>query len=257
MKFLSWYEAEQILEGKQYVSLDLGITKQHIGPNDFDRALLEKIARDKENIYFEQNGKWFKAMIKTNKTYKLAPTQPNHAPMLVIAGIRMHCISEMPPEKNAEAIVNILKIKRGWNVLDICTGLGYTAIAAAKRGANVTSIEKDENVIELMKINPWSKPFFDLGVKLIRGDAFEVLPKLEKFDAVIHDPPRFALAPELYSLEFYKELAKHTKQMFHYTGNPGARYRRKRFLKGVSERLREAGWKPRYNKRLQGFFCSS
>jgi len=82
---------------------------------------------------------------------------------------------------------------------------------------------------------------------VIHGDAFEVVKKFkdESFDVIIHDPPRFSLAGQLYSEEFYRELFRVLKpggRLFHYVGNPGKRYRRKDLQRGVMERLRRAGF---------------
>ncbi len=60
-------------------------------------------------------------------------------------------------------------------------------------GAYVITIEKDPNVIELARINPWSRELFTGGkIQVIQGDAFEVVKKFKQasFDVVIHDPPR-------------------------------------------------------------------
>ncbi|HHI00479.1 MAG TPA: SAM-dependent methyltransferase, partial [Thermococcus litoralis] len=66
------------------------------------------------------------------------------------------------------------------------------------------------------------------------------------FDAIIHDPPRFSLAGQLYSEEFYAELFRILKpkgRLFHYVGNPGKKYRRKDLQRGVMERLRNVGFR--------------
>ncbi len=58
-------------------------------------------------------------------------------------------------------------------------------------------------------------------------------------------PPRFALAGELYSLTFYRELFRVLRRggvLFHYVGAPGSKYRGKDLQKGVMERLKEAGF---------------
>jgi predicted methyltransferase len=49
---------------------------------------------------------------------------------------------------------------------------------------------------------------------MVLGDAVEVLKELEseEYDAVFHDPPRYSLAGELYSREFYSELYRVLKR---------------------------------------------
>ena len=59
---------------------------------------------------------------------------------------------------------------------------------------------------------------------LVRGDvAVDRLAAGSAFDAVLHDPPRFGIAGELYSQAFYDHLARVLKPrgvLFHYTGTP-------------------------------------
>ena len=64
------------------------------------------------------------------------------------------------------------------------------------------------------------------------------------FSAIIHDPPRMALSPELYTLEFYQQLFRVLKKggkLYHYTGSPGEK-RGISIAKGVVKRLKEAGF---------------
>jgi uncharacterized protein len=67
----------------------------------------------------------------------------------------------------------------------------------------------------------------------------------ESVDAVLHDPPRFGIAGELYSQSFYDQLSRVLRRrgrLFHYTGSP-QRVSKGRDLAGeVSHRLREAGF---------------
>ena len=208
------------------------------------REIIERIARDAENVYFIRKGV-YKAAIAGEHFYKLVPTIP---PKIEINGIRMHRTKGVNPLQDTRNKVNAVKPKEGETVLDTCMGLGYTAIEASKRGAYVITIEKDKNVIELARINPWSRELFTGGrIQVIHGDAFEVVKRFkdESFDVVIHDPPRFSLAGQLYSEEFYRELFRVLKpggRLFHYVGNPGKKYRRKDLQKGVMERLRRAGF---------------
>ncbi len=208
------------------------------------REIMERIARDTENVYFIRKGV-YKAAIAGEHFYKLVPTIP---PTIEINGIRMHRTKGTNPLQDTRSKVNAVKPREGETVLDTCMGLGYTAIEASKRGAYVITIEKDPNVIELARINPWSRELFTGGkIQVIQGDAFEVVKRFndETFDVIIHDPPRFSLAGQLYAEEFYRELFRILKpggRLFHYVGNPGKRYRRKDLQKGVMERLRRAGF---------------
>ena len=46
-------------------------------------------------------------------------------------------------------------------VLDTATGLGYTAIEAAKTAEQVVTIELDPVALEIARLNPWSQTMFD------------------------------------------------------------------------------------------------
>ena len=135
-------------------------------------------------------------------------------------------------------------------MLDTCCCLGYTAIAAAKERAvsQVFTFEKDSNVLEMADYNPWSKELYtNRKIKLTIGavDRGAEMFSTNFFDAAIHDPPRFALSPELYSGEFYRKLCRVLKpsgKLYHYVGSPGEK-QGKDFVKGVMKRLKEAGFR--------------
>ncbi len=262
MILLTAWEARKLLSGRGIVrfSPDLGISWDTANVNDkvefstgetLDLDTLKRISRDETTIYFIRDNQVFKAaIVDSGKVYKLVPVK-NGAPTHEINGIRMHRVKDTTPDRSVKRIFNFIPISKWDKVLDICTGLGYTAQEAARRGAEVTTIELDENVLELSRINPWSRDFWkfvDLRrIRIILGDAYQVIGDLpdNEFTRIIHDPPRFALAGELYSLDFYRQLYRVSKPdaiLFHYTGNPGEKFRRKSVTKGVIERLREAGW---------------
>ncbi|MBP1911376.1 class I SAM-dependent methyltransferase [Thermococcus stetteri] len=258
--YITFREARMLLASRGKVKLNLDLRKTNrtweveireegaVFPDGtlVERDVLEKIAKDDGTVYFVSNGGVYKAAIAGKSGfYKLVPTIP---PTIEINGIRMHRTKEVNPLQDTRNKVNTVMPKEGETVLDTCMGLGYTAIEASKRGAYVITIEKDPNVIEIARINPWSREMFTGGkVQVIQGDAFEVIKKFNdgSFDVVIHDPPRFSLAGELYSEEFYRELFRILRpggRLFHYVGNPGKKYRRKDLQKGVMERLRRAGF---------------
>jgi len=94
-------------------------------------------------------------------------------------------------------------------VLDTATGLGYTAIEAARTAEHVITIELDPAALEMARANPWSQALFTApNIKQRIGDAFDVVETLkdETFHRIIHDPPAFSLAGHLYSTDFYREL---------------------------------------------------
>ena len=65
------------------------------------------------------------------------------------------------------------------------------------------------------------------------------------FDAILHDPPRFGIAGELYSQAFYEQLARVIKargRLFHYTGSPNKLTSGRDVPNEVAKRLRLAGF---------------
>jgi predicted methyltransferase len=95
-------------------------------------------------------------------------------------------------------------------------------------------------------LNPWSPPP-EKSLTLTHGDIYEAIGALpsQSVDAVLHDPPRFALAGELYSQRFYEQLARVLKRkgrLFHYTGAPNKIARGRELALEVSNRLRLAGF---------------
>jgi predicted methyltransferase len=171
----------------------------------------------------------------------------------------MHRTKDTTPQIDAKEKINSIKVKHG-RILDTCTGLGYTAISSLKKGGSlVVSIEKRPEVLNIAKMNPWSIELFtNKHLHLVIGDAYGIVPfrSDEFFDFIIHDPPRFSHAGRLYSRKFYLELHRTLSprgQIFHYTGEPGSRYRKKDLWKGVKQRLRQAGFKKvKHRKNILG-----
>ncbi len=194
---------------------------------------------------------------------KLRFVAPFKPPTVEIGGIHMHRIEGCDPLQDAVAKVRCLGRKLRGAVLDTCLGLGYTAIAALSLGAElVVSIELDPAVIAIASFNPWSKPLAlarSLGKAMVLlGDSSEVVREMPSdfFDYVIHDPPRFELAGELYSYEFYRELFRVMKpgaKLFHYTGEP-RKHSGVSIVKGVKRRLEQAGFeRVRWVEGAKGF----
>ena len=98
----------------------------------------------------------------------------------------------------------------GKRILDTCAGLGYFAAWCLQGGATeVLSYEKNPDVLWLRGLNPWSPPPGNV-LKLTLGDITEQILRLPdaSMDAILHDPPRFGIAGELYSLELYEQMAR-------------------------------------------------
>ncbi|MBI2175779.1 methyltransferase domain-containing protein [Candidatus Woesearchaeota archaeon] len=257
--------ARAILDRKDVVraSLDLGLTASTV-KLDYGKQLVffpgeEKLTFDEvsriastENVCFVvEKGKAAATKIQlfsadTNRFYKLFPTKD--APTAEISGIRMHRVQERSPWEDTEDKIKCVEPLSGL-VLDTCCGLGYTAIAAAvsKKVERVYTFERDKNMVLLADYNPWSQPLFnDIKIKLSLDDISTAINYFDSgfFSAIIHDPPRMALSPELYSLEFYQQLHRVLKKggkLYHYTGSPGEK-RGINIARGVVRRLKEAGF---------------
>ncbi|MHA2139944.1 MAG: class I SAM-dependent methyltransferase [Candidatus Thorarchaeota archaeon] len=233
------------------VSLDLGITTQRIKLEDqpWNVEQLQKVANDTESVYFVNDDGIFKAALRGKHFYKLMPVGKNQAPALLIDGVLMHRVKEVTPMEDARMKAELCA-RKGIDMLEICTGLGYASIACLNKGIrSIVTIEKDKNVIELARLNPWSRSLFsDNRVSTINADATKEIKNLgeNSFHAIMHDPPRFSMAPELYTTEFYGQLCRVLKRkgvLLHYVGSPGSKHRKRDLQKGIMKRLRVAGFK--------------
>jgi hypothetical protein len=82
---------------------------------------------------------------------------------------------------------------------------------------------------------------------LTPGDIAKEIAKVSSasVEAVLHDPPRFGTAGELYSQVFYDHLARVLKRngrLFHYTGTPNKLTSGRDVPNEVAKRLRQAGF---------------
>jgi hypothetical protein len=177
---------------------------------------------------------------------KLVPTSWG-PPTFEIDGIKMLPTEQVSPYEDARRKVALIE-PAGKRVLDCCGGLGYFAAWCLQGGAaDILSFEKNPDVCWLRDINPWS-PAPDARLRLERGDVAERIATLAaaSFDAVLHDPPRFGIAGELYSQAFYDELARVLRpagRLFHYTGTPNRLTTGRDVPNEVARRLRNAGFR--------------
>jgi predicted methyltransferase len=180
----------------------------------------------------------------TNRFCSLMPT--GSAPTLLIAGFPMHRIKGTDPYQDTLSKVRAVKPVVG-QILDTTTGLGYTAIEASRKADHVVTVELDPAVLEIARQNPWSQPLFDNPkITQLVGDSSEVVQELHDgaFARIIHDPPTFSLAGELYSGAFYRQLHRVLSRggrLFHYIGDLNSNLGG-RVAKGVIRRLQEAGF---------------
>ena len=218
---------------------------------------IERIGKDEMHCFVVQNGEIQSIQVfseATNRMCSLLPTK--RTPTMLIAGFTMHRIVDIDPMQDTlKKIATITPITG--RVLDTATGLGYTAIEAAKTADEVTTIELDPGAQEIARNNPWSRNLFsNPKIKQLMGDAFEVVSSFEDnyFTRIIHDPPVFSLAGELYSGQFYRELYRILKRggrLFHYIGDLNSKSSGT-VTRGALRRLQEAGF-TRIVKRPEAF----
>jgi len=211
---------------------------------------LNSLKELRDNVVYEAIGSVLRPIEARSSGgyYKLRPIGPCGPPTLEINGIHMHRIQDMNPFRDAELKFRALKPRRGSRVLDVCTGLGYTAIQALLHGASsVTSIEADPKVLEIAEHNPWSRMLGDERVTILLGKAEEAVGMLEgPFDYIVHDPPRFTgTTGSLYSSSLYSEFHRLLRcggKLFHYTGMPG-RVRGRSLAGSIASRLKRLGFR--------------
>ena len=260
---LSHYQVATVLAARQAgqisatISLDLELTQaivqihtEHISLPDGQKlnwAQLHLISRNELTCYTISSSEIEKIQFYSgfqDRFYSLMPTL--RAPTMLISGIPMHRIKDTDPHRDTLSKIKAVSPMMG-QVLDTTMGLGYTAIEAAKAAEHVTTIELDPTVVEVCRRNPWSQELFD-NPKISRliGDAYDVIEQFEdgSFSRIVHDPPMFSLAGDLYSTDFYRQLLRVLKprgRLFHYIGDPKSRSG-SGVTRGVVRRLHEAGF---------------
>ena len=279
---LTWDVARELLDAKEAGSsrvdstLDLGVTHATLMVHDGGFALaadsaddaaaatgnasvllatwdeVAAVAEDEKCVYVLHPGApvdRFQVFSEgTNRPVSLMPSSPGMAPTALIAGFSMHRfgVGVDPMEDTARKLGAVHPIRHGARVLDICTGLAYTACGAHQRGAHVTTIELDPAMTQMCQMNPYSQDLFSGNIRQLYGNAADVVPTLPdaSFDRIIHDPPTFALAGELFSTEFYGHLRRILApkgRLYHYIGDPASKSAGN-VAKGVVQRLKECGF---------------
>jgi len=199
----------------------------------------------KDRTVYHWIGESFEPVARyTTALVKLVPTQWG-PPTFEIDGIKMLPTAQVSPYADAERKVGLIQ-PRAKVILDTCGGLGYFAAwCLLGHARQVLSYEKSADVIWLRSLNPWS-PEMGGALTLTHGDIVEQIVTLasDSVDAILHDPPRFGIAGELYSQAFYEQLARVLKRygkLFHYTGAPNKLTSGRDVAGEVTKRLRRAG----------------
>lgn len=158
-------------------------------------------------------------------------------------------------EEAFEKFAKPCKIKDGMKVLDVCFGIGYNTLAAISLASvEVVGLENDERIlreIENIDVDDKLKQNYNkikiaakqlqysdnnTKIKIILGDARETIKAIdEKFDAVFLDPFSPPKCPELWTYEFFAEIAKRMKK--------GAVLTTYSYARLVRENLRKAGFR--------------
>lgn len=202
-------------------------------------------------IYYWDGGEFAAVSRYSGALIKLVPTEWG-APTFEIDGIKMLPTAKASPIDDARRKVALVQ-PQGKTVLDTCGGLGYFAACCLEAGAaHIQSFEKNADVLWLRTINPWSpdpeQTAFSGRLQLTHADVSEVIVQIPNasVDALLHDPPRFGIAGELYSQVFYDHLARvlrRSGRMFHYTGTPNTLTSGRDVPREVAIRLEKAGFK--------------
>jgi len=205
--------------------------------------------KDRTIYWFDGEG-WEPVSRYAGSLIKLVPTEWG-VPTFEIDGIKMLPTSKESPLDDARRKVALVE-PRGKAVLDTCGGLGYFAACCLEAGAtHIESFEKNESVLWLRALNPWSPDPDALEnggcLRLVHADVVQAIAALPdaSFDVVLHDPPRFGIAGELYSQSFYDQLARVLRRgglLFHYTGTPNRLTSGRDVPREVCRRLEKAGF---------------
>jgi hypothetical protein len=208
---------------------------------------------NERTIYYWTGADFQPAARFTTALFKLVPTDWG-PPTFEIDGIKMLPTAHVSPYEDAQRKVALIR-PRGKVILDTCGGLGYFAACCLQgAAAQILSYEKSADVLWLRSLNPWSpqndsphdSPADD-RLRLTHADVTVEIGSLpdRSVDAILHDPPRFGIAGELYSQAFYDQLARVLERrglLFHYTGSPNKLTSGRDVPREVEQRLRRAGF---------------
>jgi uncharacterized protein len=202
-------------------------------------------ALKERTIYYWTGSGFAPAAAYAGSLIKLVPTRWG-APTFEIDGIKMLPTANLSPFADAQRKVELVGVRQR-RVLDTCGGLGYFAAWCVRLGASrVLSCEKNPLVLWLRELNPWSPPP-DAALEVLNTGIDSHIGTLgdASFDVILHDPPRFGIAGELYSRQFYEQLARVLRPggtLFHYTGSPNKLTSGRDVPGEVLRRLQQSGF---------------
>ncbi len=267
MIVLSHYEVRPLLDDRQKaldygqaaISPDLGLSTVSVSLDTVGITFptgetlswhaLDEIARSHTKCFSLDKDGATEIRVFSDVTGRVCSLYPTGgAPTMVIGGFPMHRIKGTDPHRDTLEKVQAIAPIVG-RLLDTTTGLGYTAIEAARTPTSqaVTTVELDPASLEVASQNPWSQELFaNPKINQLVGDSYDLIRTFpdNSFARIIHDPPTFSLAGDLYSGEFYRQCYRVLAsggRLFHYIGNleSGAG---NQISRGAIRRLKEAGF---------------
>jgi predicted methyltransferase len=240
-----WIGSLDLGISQEVVSLEPDVWRRHNQRYPYPHKLKDR------TIYHWDGDAFAPASRFSGSLIKLVPTEWG-VPTFEIDGIKMLVTSKISPIEDARRKVALVE-PRGKIVLDTCGGLGYFAACCLEAGAaRIDSFEKNADVLWLRTLNPWSPdpdaPSCGGRLKLDHADVSKAICEIAdaSVDALLHDPPRFGIAGELYSQAFYDQLARVLRRggrMFHYTGSPNRLTSGRDVPREVAKRLQKAGFR--------------
>jgi predicted methyltransferase len=234
--------------GDVEMSLDLGISLTKIQINPIEKEFVIGNNRIRIPKSFDETKEICYAIMencifpmesydeKTGFYYKLAPGTTK--PYLIISSTRMH----------KEPFHKYLETQRfTGTILDAGTGLGYTAIIAAKTADKVITVEIDPNVLYYARFNPHSRALFENPkIEIVEGDITNVIKSFPDahFDFLIQDGGTVKHSGDFFSQNQSHQLHRVLKlggKLYFYLPNPQSNKGRD-FASEQINRLKNAGF---------------
>ena len=246
--------------------------------------LLKKALGDVDSMYIrmyldkqltEEQEKYFLEMIKERlnerpSAYIIGNREFMGLDFFVQEGV---LIPRPDTETLVEEIINICNNRTGLNILDIGTGSGAITISLAKYldKSHVISADISDIALEIASKNAISNNV-DERIDFIKSDVFSNVPKEEKFDLIVSNPPYIRKADidgldrqvkdfEPYNaleggedgLDFYRKITKESKAFLKNKGILAYEVGHDQ-AQDVSQIMQENGFEGIYTKcDLQGF----
>jgi predicted methyltransferase len=257
------------IESKNFkfkILLDLGLLEFNILFDENEKVFIvdnkekislekiEKLSKKDNEIIILKDEMIYPAEIYNEDTsilYNLVATKKNSPPTVHISGIKMHATLNTDPLKDAKDKVKTFKKVYG-EVLDTCMNLGYTSMTLLKYASKLHSCEIMEDIINLAKLNPYSKELFSSDkITIHNRNIKDLILEFEdkQFNFILHDPPSYSTAVYLYSHEFYKNMydkLKNNGKIYHYTGMPKFKNRSSDLISKTIKKFKEVGFGSAY-----------